>query len=36
MSRYDRQTRFHPFGEDGQHQISTSQILVFGAGAFIS
>lgn len=33
MSRYDRQTRFHPFGEDGQHQISTSQILVFGAGA---
>lgn len=33
MSRYDRQTRFHPFGEDGQHQLSTSQILVFGAGA---
>ena len=33
MSRYDRQTRFQPFGEDGQTKLSNAHILVFGAGA---
>lgn len=33
MSRYERQTRFAPFGEEGQQKLSTSQILIFGAGA---
>ena len=33
MSRYERQTRFVPFGEEGQQKLSTSQILIFGAGA---
>ena len=33
MSRYERQTRFAPFGEEGQQKLSSSQILIFGAGA---
>ena len=27
MSRYDRQTRFQPFGEDGQTKLSNAHIL---------
>lgn len=32
-SRYSRQTRFSPIGEDGQERISRSRALVVGAGA---
>lgn len=32
-SRYSRQTRFSPIGEDGQERISRSRVLVVGAGA---
>jgi molybdopterin-synthase adenylyltransferase len=32
-SRYDRQARFAPLGEDGQRQLATSRVLVCGCGA---
>lgn len=33
MSRYERQTRFQPFGETGQAQLEQTKIMVLGAGA---
>ncbi|QMU09464.1 ThiF family adenylyltransferase [Mammaliicoccus lentus] len=33
MDRYDRQTKFQPFGENGQHQLQTAKIMIMGAGA---
>lgn len=33
MERYNRQMRFSPFGEQGQHALSNAQILILGAGA---
>ena len=33
MSRYERQIRFKSLGTDGQRCLSSSRILVFGAGA---
>ena len=33
MSRYERQTRFQPFGEAGQAQLEQTKIMILGAGA---
>lgn len=33
MQRYNRQMRFSPFGEQGQHALSNAQLLILGAGA---
>ncbi|PNZ66240.1 thiamine/molybdopterin biosynthesis protein [Staphylococcus croceilyticus] len=33
MQRYNRQMRFHAFGENGQHALSNAKILILGAGA---
>src|SRR3954451_6644672 len=32
-SRYDRQTRFAPLGEEGQRRLATARALVCGCGA---
>jgi adenylyltransferase/sulfurtransferase len=32
-NRYDRQARFAPFGEEGQHRVSEGRALVCGCGA---
>ena len=33
MKRYNRQMRFSPFGEQGQHALSNAKLLILGAGA---
>ena len=33
MQRYNRQMRFSPFGEQGQHALSNAKLLILGAGA---
>ncbi|MCE5090257.1 ThiF family adenylyltransferase [Staphylococcus devriesei] len=33
MQRYQRQMRFHPFGENGQNALTRANILILGAGA---
>lgn len=33
MQRYNRQMRYHAFGEDGQIALSNATILILGAGA---
>ncbi|WP_323703878.1 ThiF family adenylyltransferase [Mammaliicoccus sp. Dog046] len=33
MQRYDRQMKYHRFGENGQNQLQHTNILIFGAGA---
>ena len=33
MQRYNRQLRYHAFGEDGQTALSNATILILGAGA---
>jgi molybdopterin/thiamine biosynthesis adenylyltransferase len=33
LSRYSRQTRFRPIGEDGQRQLSEARVAVVGVGA---
>ena len=36
MSRYERQTRFQPFGEIGHAQLEQTKIMIVGAGALRS
>ncbi|WP_193744818.1 hypothetical protein [Geomicrobium sp. JCM 19037] len=35
MTRYSRQERFKPIGEQGQHKIGAAHVLIVGAGASV-